>query len=160
MLFSDYRRTHGTDVPMQLTVENIKTVLDEYTNFYDGLVVSMNYSYTVAGGLLAIRVYVRSQLSGRKRTVRISAEGPREVRFVENNTCSAVMSAGLQIAQIGESFYVALSPYCDDMTDVEDFRRSDFYFAAKDVEVSLEDSASEWVPPEPWPLAFGPRNPA
>ena len=141
---------------MQLTVENIRTVLDEYTNFYDGLVVSINYSCVEGGTLLVIRVYVRSQLSGRKRTVRITAAGPRELRFVENNTCSTVMSAGLQIAQIGELFYLALSPYCDDMTDVEDFRRSDFYFAAEAVELTLEDSASEWVPPEPRPPAFGP----
>jgi len=41
--------------------------------------------------------------------------------------------------QFGKLYYVALSPYCDSMDTIEEFRQSDFYFAAYEITINKDD---------------------
>lgn len=110
-------------------------MLDEITNGYDGVIKKINFiSFdSVIVEVSAIRRSDREWVD-----VEFELKGLVEFAVKQKIKCiNTVMSSGISYQCIDDVHYIDFSPYSDDMEDVGDYRMSDVYFAAKEIEYSI-----------------------
>jgi len=117
----------------ELSEANAPAIWDGFNQFYDALATSIAYKTNGVERTLTIELLVIDKQLNTKRTVMVVAINPSEVRLHECRTCVTVLSEGLQFRKFNDDLYLAISPYCEEMDSVEEFRKSDFYFAAQKV---------------------------
>ncbi|MFJ5440169.1 hypothetical protein ACIPT2_20150 [Pectobacterium brasiliense] len=111
-------------------------MLDEITNGYDGIIKKINF-ISFDSVIVEVSVIRRAD----REWVNVEFELKGLVEFAvkqETKFSNTVMSNGISYQCIDGIHYIDFSPYSDDMDDISDYRMSDVYFAAKEIEYSIK----------------------
>ncbi|MCA6943506.1 hypothetical protein LF927_20200 [Pectobacterium polaris] len=110
-------------------------MLDEITNGYDGLIKKIKF---ISFDSVIIEVSVIRRSDRRWVNVEFELKGLVEFAVKQETKCSnIVMSNGISYQCINGIHYIDFSPYSDGMEDISDYRMSDVYFAAKEIECGI-----------------------
>ncbi|GMB65637.1 hypothetical protein [Pectobacterium parmentieri] len=112
-------------------------MLDEITNGYDGLIKRIAFT---SFDSVAIDVSVIRKKDKEWGGVTFKLKGLVEFAVKQNiKNNNVVMSNGIAYQCIDNIHYIDFSPYSCDMSDVSDYRMSDVYFAAREIEYYSND---------------------
>ncbi|WP_409310341.1 hypothetical protein [Pectobacterium sp. B1J-3] len=110
-------------------------MLDEIMNGYDGLIKKINFT---SFDSVIVEVSVIRKSDNEWVNVKFELKGLVEFTVKQKIKCSnTVMSNGISYQCIDEIHYIDFSPYSDAMEDISDYRMSDVYFVAKEIECSI-----------------------
>ncbi|QSD35728.1 hypothetical protein H5A40_00695 [Pectobacterium brasiliense] len=111
-------------------------MLNEITNGYDGLIKKINF---ISFDSVIIEVSVIRRSDREWVNVEFELKGLVEFAVKQKIKCSnTVMSNGISYQCIDGINYIDFSPYSDDMGDINDYRMSDVFFAAKEIGYSIK----------------------
>jgi len=103
-------------------------MLEEITNGYDGLIRTINFP---SFKKVVIEIAAMKKTTQEWVCVRFDLEDLTEFAVRQKlMTDNTVLSNGIACQYIGDIYYIAFSPYSTDMKNIDDFRKSDVYFAA------------------------------
>jgi hypothetical protein len=111
----------------------VREFLDRFNSFNDAVVRRVEFRYGASGRRQAtLTISTQDQRSDVTRSnVVIVIDNVSESGFREGKSTRQVLSDGLTVAWFNGEVWCDLSPYAQEPTSVEDFRRSDFYVAGE-----------------------------
>ncbi|MDG0803657.1 hypothetical protein [Pectobacterium polaris] len=114
----------------------VADILDEVTNGYDGLIKRINF---ISFDSVTVEVSVIRRTDREWVSVIFELKGLTEFSVKQKiKNCNAVMSNGISYKCIDDIHYIDFSPCFDDMENIDDYRMSDVYFAAKEIDFFVE----------------------
>ncbi len=120
---------------MSMLIEDqVSSFLDRFHHCYDGLVRAISILFASGNSLSTAKIVISVRDATDPASwvnVHLELDGLKEFALREGQASYQVLSDGLKIGFFGDLIFLDFAPYTDDPDGVEDFRRSEFYFASR-----------------------------
>lgn len=109
----------------------IENLLKDVSNGFDGLIKRVEFKNLQE---VTVVILVKSKFHSNWVYVEFSMDNLTEYKIAQPlNNSNEVMSIGISFSKINDINYIDFSPYSEIMVSPDDYRRSNFYFASKNI---------------------------